>query len=328
MEDIIQLKRVVMESFEAKGILSEIRAQIRASVFKAVEESNQGPKKMNFEWEKENPLCIPQKDSRSIMTILIVDLFHHLDLQYSANVLKHETNIHLSKCDLEKLREIGVDIDKVDQPYMYQVLRQMKQEGEEADLGVREKGLRIREDEEVVLQAEKSQDAFCEQSSVKKENQKDEQLKNEINDNVKISESKEKEKIKINLEERKHQNQQKNQIYENTEETAERENPQTFQRDTRETENNTESNEAFVQHLKDSEKRKNEERDSQNEATNQVRQEEPEPFREDGGRMSDEEEEYEDPNDLYLREPEVFDMTADSKFLKEFEFDETFEIDS
>ena len=320
MEDIIQLKRVVMESFEAKGILSEIRAQIRASVFKAVEESDQSPKHMNFEWEKENPLCIPQKDSRSIMTILIVDLCHHLDLQYSANVLKHETNIHLSKCNLEKLREIGVDTDKVDEPYMYQVLRQMKEgEGQPGTgQGLRESRYSERESQAPI-----------------------ENRENQENQNHRVSHHAESEKISnsntfapqshgysigTNPNKSEHmplQNQNENvqestdPIHQNQTSHYEPQHPSPQVQESIESPNN---NQVFVDHLRNSEKR--------NHQMEQFKDQEINHFEEDQRRPSEDEEEYEDPNDLYLREPEVLDMTADSKLLKEFEFDEMFELDS
>ena len=322
MEDIIQLKRVVMESFEAKGILSEIRAQIRASVFKAVEESDQSPKHMNFEWEKENPLCIPQKDSRSIMTILIVDLCHHLDLQYSANVLKHETNIHLSKCNLEKLREIGVDTDKVDEPYMYQVLRQMKEgEGQqEMGQGLRESRYSERESLKPIENRENQESQnnrpshHAESEKISNSNTFENQ-NHEYNVGMNANQS---EHAPQPLQNKNDYVQESNEpILQNQSSHYEPQHPSPQIQESIESPNN---NQVFVDHLRNSEKRNQQMEQFENQEINH--------FEEDQERPSEDEEEYEDPNDLYLREPEVLDMTADSKLLKEFEFDETFELDS
>jgi hypothetical protein len=132
MQDITQLKRIVIESFEAKGILSEIRAQIRASVFKAVEETENEQNTANFEWERKNPLEITENSDKLILAILINDFLTHMDLQYTSNVFSHESNLKLKSEDKESqmqlLRSAGIDPEKNTEPLLYQLLRKMNKQ--------------------------------------------------------------------------------------------------------------------------------------------------------------------------------------------------------
>lgn len=130
MQDISQLKKIVIESFEAKGILSEIRAQIRASVFKVVEEPDQDRDTVHFDWERADPLAIAHNDDKLLMALLVDDFCSRMDLQYTANVFGHESNLRL-RADHDQVRNqlfeaVGLD-PAADEPLIYQLLRQMNQ---------------------------------------------------------------------------------------------------------------------------------------------------------------------------------------------------------
>ena len=134
MQDISQLKKIVIESFEAKGILSEIRAQIRASVFKVVEESEQN--KTNFDWEQKNPLEITQNEDKLILALLIDDFLSYMDLQYTSNVFAHESNLKLKDEDKQARKRLFESIglkESTSEPYLYQLLRRMNKPQSETE---------------------------------------------------------------------------------------------------------------------------------------------------------------------------------------------------
>ena len=107
MQDVNELKNILIQGFESKGILSQIRAQIRASVFKAIEdETNQlVPQAGNESFQWENKAALKIKDSEELLVLckLFENLLQFYDLEYSANVFAHESNSQ-SVPDAEALR--------------------------------------------------------------------------------------------------------------------------------------------------------------------------------------------------------------------------------
>jgi hypothetical protein len=55
MQELNELKNLVIQSLEANGALSNIRAQIRSSVFKVIDQQESNKKGSPFYWE--NPKC-------------------------------------------------------------------------------------------------------------------------------------------------------------------------------------------------------------------------------------------------------------------------------
>ena len=93
MQDIQELKNIVIQSFESKGILSSIRAQIRASIFKTIEEDNIEKSKIDcFDWENKKALKICKNSELKILVKLFENFLSFYDLDYSENVFKHEVN--------------------------------------------------------------------------------------------------------------------------------------------------------------------------------------------------------------------------------------------
>lgn len=275
MQDLNQLKKIVIESFEAKGILSEIRAQIRASVFKVVEESETEAKKANFSWEKENPLSITQKEERIILAILISDFLSHMDLQYSCNVFKHETNLHLVDASEERLQRVGINTELKHEPYLYQILKKLKANKEEKQI----------------------QDSLINNNS-----------NNQINNPH--------ERPTQDKSEDQHQS-DKQLIFERPIDNEEAGIASNDQQDIEQQVSNAGLNNNY------------QEREFLNNLPqnypHEVRREErgEHPMQEEG--MFQNQEEEDDPNQVYLSEPVALDVTADSDILKEFDYDESVE---
>lgn len=92
MQDINELKNIVIQSFESKGILSQIRAQIRASVFKAIEENDEDQEIQAFDWENKKALQIKENPELAILCRLFENFLTFYDLDYTENIFKHEVN--------------------------------------------------------------------------------------------------------------------------------------------------------------------------------------------------------------------------------------------
>jgi FOP N terminal dimerisation domain len=93
MQEINDLKNIVIQSLESNGVLSQLRAQIRSSVFKIIEdqESREG-RSPAFFWE--NPLC--QKIHKTTEGPIALELMHEFmefyRMDFTCNVFVHEAN--------------------------------------------------------------------------------------------------------------------------------------------------------------------------------------------------------------------------------------------
>jgi hypothetical protein len=93
MQEINDLKNIVIQSLESNGVLSQLRAQIRSSVFKIIEdqESREG-RSPAFFWE--NPLC--QKIHKTMEGPIALELMHEFmefyRMDFTCNVFVHEAN--------------------------------------------------------------------------------------------------------------------------------------------------------------------------------------------------------------------------------------------
>lgn len=121
MQDINELKNIVIQSFESKGILSQIRAQIRASVFKAIEENDDDNEIQAFDWENAKALQIKDSKELTILCRLFANFLTFYDLDYTENVFKHEVNDKTSSDDI--LTPLGIDITDKSQPFIFQLFK-------------------------------------------------------------------------------------------------------------------------------------------------------------------------------------------------------------
>lgn len=94
MQEVNELKNLVIQSLEGNGVLGQIRAQIRASVFKIVEMQETNTKKSGgFFWE--NPLCQTIYDNKEgkVALEIINDFLEFFKMEYSLSVFTHEANL-------------------------------------------------------------------------------------------------------------------------------------------------------------------------------------------------------------------------------------------
>ena len=128
MQEINDLKNIVIQSLESKGILSQLRAQIRSSVFKIIEDQeSKENKNPAFFWE--NPLCqkIHESDEGLQAVELMHEFFEFFRMDYTNNVFVHESNYKetFSRDDVLKKLHIEKQSTKEDQPLLMNIIRML-----------------------------------------------------------------------------------------------------------------------------------------------------------------------------------------------------------
>jgi hypothetical protein len=124
MQEINELKNLVIQSLEANGVLGQIRAQIRSSVFKIIEmqETNQ-KKNAGFFWE--NPLCqtIYDHNEGIVALELIHDFLEHFKMDYTSSVFSHEANLKAPASKEVLAKKIGIAHPDNSKPLLFQIIQ-------------------------------------------------------------------------------------------------------------------------------------------------------------------------------------------------------------
>jgi hypothetical protein len=129
MQEINELKNLVIQSLEGNGVLGQIRAQIRASVFKIIEMQEANTKKnAGFFWE--NPLCQKIYDNKEgkIALEIINEFLEFFKMDYTLSVFTHESNLKdtTGRDDLQK--RLGVKGDN-NKPLLFHIINALVHEG-------------------------------------------------------------------------------------------------------------------------------------------------------------------------------------------------------
>lgn len=125
-----ELKNLVIQTLETNGILGQIRAKLRSSVFKVIDNNDPSHKEKAMHWE--NPLA--QKVLETTESALAADLireyleFYRLD--YTLSIMIPEANLKqepLERNDLVRRADIDRASDK--EPLLIQILKERKAGG-------------------------------------------------------------------------------------------------------------------------------------------------------------------------------------------------------
>eukprot|EP01017_Pseudomicrothorax_dubius_P022637 TRINITY_DN2447_c0_g1_i5.p1 TRINITY_DN2447_c0_g1~~TRINITY_DN2447_c0_g1_i5.p1 ORF type:complete len:337 (-),score=86.39 TRINITY_DN2447_c0_g1_i5:98-1108(-) len=136
MQEINELKNLVIQGLESNGVLSQIRAQIRASVFKIIDNQEGGGKKPSgFFWE--NPLCYKLHESPEglLALSLIFDFFDAYRMDYSITVFQHEANLKEVESREMLFSKLGLKPTKKDQPALLALIKGFIDGEEESKAG-------------------------------------------------------------------------------------------------------------------------------------------------------------------------------------------------
>lgn len=107
-----ELKEVVRETLETQGVLNQVRAKIRAEVYKALEEENSGFKK-------------PLSSENFILNELILEYLSFNGYSNASSVLRLESGQPIERIDREFLRQqlnVVEDHSKTNIPLLYSLV--------------------------------------------------------------------------------------------------------------------------------------------------------------------------------------------------------------
>jgi FGFR1 oncogene partner len=122
-----ELKNLVIQTLETNGILGQIRAKLRSSVFKVIDNNDPQHPEKAMHWE--NPLA--QKVLETTESALAADLireyleFYRLD--YTLSIMIPEANLKQDPLDKEELiKRSDVDQPNQSEPLLIQILKERK----------------------------------------------------------------------------------------------------------------------------------------------------------------------------------------------------------
>lgn len=136
MQEINDLKNIVIQSLESKGILSQLRAQIRSSVFKVIEDQEtKDSKSPAFFWE--NPLSqkIHESQEGLIALELMHEFFEFYRMDYTNNVFIHESNYKENFSRDQQRENLGVNENDDSKPVMMLIQQKLLSGGMSKMLG-------------------------------------------------------------------------------------------------------------------------------------------------------------------------------------------------
>eukprot|EP00164_Ancoracysta_twista_P006512 GFYU01009076.1.p1 GENE.GFYU01009076.1~~GFYU01009076.1.p1 ORF type:complete len:422 (-),score=111.33 GFYU01009076.1:391-1656(-) len=128
-----ELKELVSQTLESKGVLAKMRAQLRASVFTAIDEETEG---QGVYMENSTTKRIASEKDAPLMFDLIREFLEYFDLDYTTSVLVSEGRLndaHPGRRALE--RKVGVAGDvAADRPLLLEVFSMFQRYQDNTDL--------------------------------------------------------------------------------------------------------------------------------------------------------------------------------------------------
>ena len=133
MEELNELKNLVIQTLEANGQLSNIRAQIRSSVFKIVDEPSSEKKVSSwdiqvspFHWENVKCQKLSEKENGKELISLIKEFFQFYNMDYTNCVFASEANMR-DEVKREVLAlKLGIDKPDPEKPLLLTVIERSK----------------------------------------------------------------------------------------------------------------------------------------------------------------------------------------------------------
>ena len=135
------LKNIVIQNLEQEGTLGSLRAQLRAQVFKAIENYADTNTKQSAGFQWQNPVAgkIHDDPDSKIVALLIREYLEHYKMDYTLSVYLPEVAMqgqqhHISRDELAEKANIKSNADKEmgEQPLLVQLLQNMRLKEQEA----------------------------------------------------------------------------------------------------------------------------------------------------------------------------------------------------
>jgi hypothetical protein len=110
-----EMKNLVIQSLETKGVLGQIRAKLRSSVFKIVDEQDQKYSMgCGLKWENSKLYQITENKTGNLMAELIREFMEHFKMDYSLSVFISECSISPERLKREELfAKLGIKGDGI-----------------------------------------------------------------------------------------------------------------------------------------------------------------------------------------------------------------------
>jgi hypothetical protein len=107
-KEMNNLRNLVIQGLEAKGVLSKLRAQIRANVFQIILQQESGDSQSAF--YDENPIIQKVRNSEEglLALELINDFFNYCKMDYTQNLFQNESNLKQPKTKSWAAKQLGI----------------------------------------------------------------------------------------------------------------------------------------------------------------------------------------------------------------------------
>lgn len=122
-----ELKNLVIQTLEANGILGQIRAKLRSSVFKVIDNNDPSGKERALHWENPFAQKVLETTESALAADLIREYMEFYKLDYSLSIFIPEANLKQDPVDRKSLVERSeVDKPSDKEPLLVQLLKQKK----------------------------------------------------------------------------------------------------------------------------------------------------------------------------------------------------------
>ncbi|CAI2378610.1 unnamed protein product [Moneuplotes crassus] len=128
-----ELKNLVIQTLETNGILGEIRAKLRSSVFKVIDSNDPAHKEKAMHWENSLAQKVLETTESALAADLIREYLEFYRLDYTLSIMIPEANLKQDPLDREQLvRKAEVDQATDKEPLLVQILKERKHGGARA----------------------------------------------------------------------------------------------------------------------------------------------------------------------------------------------------
>ena len=131
-----ELKNLVIQTLETNGILGQIRAKLRSSVFKVIDNNDPSHKEKAMHWE--NPLAqkVLETTESALAADLIREYLEYYRLDYTLSIMIPEANLKQEPMDRPDLiKRADIDRPTDTEPLLVQILKERKAGGKPAPVG-------------------------------------------------------------------------------------------------------------------------------------------------------------------------------------------------
>ena len=124
------LKNIVIQNLEQEGTLGSLRAQLRARVFKAIENyaDSNAKQQAGFQWQNPAAAKVHEDEDTKLVALLVKDFLEHYKMDYTLSVYLPEIALSSSQDQIsrEDLAEKAGVSRNSDGPLLLQMLKQAK----------------------------------------------------------------------------------------------------------------------------------------------------------------------------------------------------------